>query len=100
MLVFVPIMLALCSMRAAADYAQINARLIGAALFMSLLLVYSEWKVFVSDDKLAIEDIVSCEDDHERHPNDVLDSVLNLPSASGEQHSLAKKWKSKSGHLE
>ena len=33
MLVFVPIMLALCSLLAAADCAQINARLIGAALF-------------------------------------------------------------------
>ena len=32
MLVFVPIMLALCSMLAAADYAKINARLIDAAL--------------------------------------------------------------------
>ena len=33
MLVFVPIMLALCSMLAAAEYAQINARLIGATLY-------------------------------------------------------------------
>ena len=32
MLVFVPNVLALCSMLAAADYAQINARLIGATL--------------------------------------------------------------------
>ena len=45
----------------------------------------------MSDDKLAIEDNVSCEDDHETHPNDVLDSVLDQPLASGEPHSVAKK---------
>ena len=50
----------------------------------------------MSDDKLAIEDIVSCEDDHETHPNDALDQ----PSASGEPHSVAKRLKSKSRHLE
>ena len=47
----------------------------------------------MSDYKLAIEDIVSCEDDHETHPNDLLDSVLDQPLASGEPRSIAKDEK-------